>query len=76
MHPLINNLSDLNDTQLETKLSDLNRKYWLATNQDMRFQLAMIIEDYQNELQQRRLKVWKKQQDEMDVDLASLIRVE
>ena len=56
MHPLLGSLSKLSDNELEQKLSDVNKRYWLTSNPEVREQIIMVIESYKLELESRRIK--------------------
>lgn len=76
MHPLIGaDLSNLKDTEIELKIQDLSKKYFQATNPSIRDQIVMMLDDYKNELQTRRMKQWEEQYQKRDTDLDSLINV-
>lgn len=76
MHPLIESLDELTDATIEKKITELNQKYWSTSNPELRMQIQMVLEVYTNTLQERRTKLWKKQQEEMDLDLESLIKID
>ena len=42
MHPLVNNLSQLKDSELESKIQELTRKYFSTSNFQVQTQIAMI----------------------------------
>lgn len=75
MHPLVSTLSEFKDSELETKIQDLTRKYWIAKNVGVRDQIKMVLDVYTNELQLRREKVWQKQHEDMNNSLGKLIKV-
>lgn len=55
-HPLIGNLSDLKDEELQSKISELNNKLVQAYrfgNTQLINQLHMALESYKGQLQQR-----------------------
>ena len=55
-HPLIGSLDSLNEEQLTTKISELNRKLSIAAqsgNGHLCDQIRMAIESYQSKYQQR-----------------------
>jgi hypothetical protein len=74
-NPLVDNLSDLTDQQVEEKVSELGKKYWQTRNLQVRDQIAAIYEMYQHEAQARRAKAYQRQADDNDNDLDSLINV-
>lgn len=74
-HPLVNDLSDLKESELEEKLIDLNKKYYAAArmgSRDLLTQISTIITMYREELKLRYAK--KNQQD--DDELGQLINVD
>ncbi len=74
-HPLVNDLSNFKDTEIEEKLLDLNKKYHAAArlgSRDLLTQLSTLITMYREELKLRYAK--KNQQD--DDDLGQLINVD
>lgn len=76
MHPLVSSLDDLKDSEIETTIQTLTQKYWMATSPEMRYQISMVLETYNNELSERRYRLWRKQHDEMDVNLEKLIKID
>lgn len=75
MHPLVDDLSNLKDNELEQKLQDLGRKYWQSRNPDVQYQISTLIEVYRAELQTRRLKSYEAQFQNRDKNLDKLINV-
>jgi hypothetical protein len=55
MHPLINNLTELPDDQLEKKIFELNNRISLArrSGSSILSQLYLCLEDYQAEFSRR-----------------------
>jgi hypothetical protein len=78
-NPLVDNLSTITDTQLEEKVFELQRKYFLTRNPGLQAQIANILDIYRIELQTRRAKEAQRQQDQMRQnggnDLDSLINI-
>jgi hypothetical protein len=75
MHPLVTDLSALKETELESKLQELSKRYFQSSNLEVRHQLTMLIDDYKAELSQRRSKMWQEQYQKRDTDLDSLINI-
>ena len=75
MHPLAPNLSELKDDELYAKFQELNSKIQQAyrfRNHALLMQLKMLVEDYQNEINNRR----KTLLDQKDTkNLSSLIKI-
>ena len=76
MHPLAEDFSKLKDAELETKIQDLSKKYFMAANNlAIQQQIIMLLEMYKAELNTRRQKLWEEQYQKRDTDLDSLINV-
>jgi uncharacterized protein YpbB len=75
MHPLLGSLSKLSDNELEQKLSDVNKRYWLTSNPEVREQIIMVIESYKLELESRRIKQRIDSQQNGNPGLDNLINI-
>ena len=75
MHPLIDTLSNLKDQELESKILDLSKKYWVTRNPDVQRQISMALETYNEELRGRRAKALEQMYQNRDKDLDKLINV-
>jgi hypothetical protein len=75
MHPLIGDLSTLKDSEVESKLNDLTRKYFTTHNFDVQRQMSMIIDSYREELAVRKQKEYEKMMQTRNKDLDKLINV-
>jgi hypothetical protein len=53
MHPLVNDLSSLKDSELDAKISDLTRKYFMTANPGVQAQMVAILDSYKEELAKR-----------------------
>lgn len=74
-HPLIGDLSDLKDQDVENKLIELNKKYYAAArlgSSDLLTQLSTVITIYRQELAKRHAQKLKQADD----DLGQLINVD
>lgn len=75
-HPLEGDLSQLKDNEVEDKLNELNRKYFLAArlgNRELLTQIATFVTIYKEEMSKRYLS---KSQGQLDNDLDQLINVD
>ena len=75
-HPLGEDLSQLKDNEVEEKLQELTRKYFLAARMgkpEMLTQLSTFVTIYKEELSKRLLA---KTQGTYDTDLNTLINVD
>ena len=75
MHPLIGDISELKDAEIEAKILDLSRKYWQTNNASVQHQIAMIIDMYREEMSFRKAKTWEEQNQKRDKGLDDLIKV-
>jgi hypothetical protein len=76
-HPFEQDLSSLNDQQLDEKIADLTKKYYAAYrlgNNELLTQLSTFITIYKDERQTRYFA--KQKNNSLDTDLDSLINVE
>jgi len=75
-HPLIHDLNQLTDSQLEDKISNLQRKYFQTYNLDLKNQISMTLDMYKEELKHRRfLAAQKFKEQNGNNDLDNLINV-
>lgn len=74
-NPLVNSFGELTDTQLESKISDLQRKYFMTHNNDLRQQIASILDMYKSEHMSRMAKVRDRDISRGNSDLDGLINV-
>jgi hypothetical protein len=75
MHPLVQNLSSLKDSEIEFKVNDLTRKYFMTSNYEVRSQISVILETYKEELSVRRQKELDRMANERNKDLDKLINI-
>ena len=76
-HPLEENLSEVSTSDVELKLSELNKKYYKAQrlgNNQLLTQLQTFVTIYRNELRQRAIQA--KFDEEQEKDLDQLINVD
>lgn len=75
MHPLVNDLSHLKDSELESKIQDLTRKYFSTGNFQVRNQITMILDTYREEMAKRKADEYNKMMNSRNKDLDKLINV-
>ena len=76
MHPLVDDLASLKDSELESKVNDLTRKYFMTTNYQLQSQIALVLDTYKEELNSRRHAEWQKTMETRNKDLDKLIKVD
>ena len=72
VHPLAQ-LNHLTDTKLQEKLDDLNKKYWMASNPDVRNQIVLMLDSLKLEQENRQIK--QKKAENQDNNLDNLINI-
>jgi hypothetical protein len=76
MHPLAEDFSQLKDSEVEERIQNLSKKYWMACNNpNVQTQIGMFLELYNEELRTRRAKMWQQQYQKRDKGLDDLIKV-
>ena len=53
-NPLLESLTEMNDDQLQARIRDISRKYYMTTNNHIKDQLRILLDQFVNE-QTRRL---------------------
>lgn len=77
MHPLINNLEDLSDNEVEEKIFLLQRRFFQTSNPEVQSQIHLILNTYKDEMQSRRAIAAQRQKDQENGEngLDSLINI-
>ena len=75
MHPLVEELSRLKDSELESKINDLTRKYFMVHNPGVQAQLVAVLDSYKEELNLRRQREYENMVNNRDKGLDKLINV-
>lgn len=75
IHPLAEDLSKLKDSEIESKIQDLSRKYWQSRNPNVQQQISLFLDTYNDELKARRIKNLEQLAQNRDKDLDKLIKV-
>lgn len=75
MHPLIDNLSALRDSELDEKINMLTKRYFMASNPDLKQQIITVLNMYREEQSARHSANLKRSMQSKGKDLDSLIDV-
>lgn len=75
IHPLSEDFSTLKDVEIENKINDLSKKYWLSQNPAVQRQISLFLDLYNAELRDRRAKAWQQQYQKRDKSLDELVKV-
>jgi hypothetical protein len=68
MHPLMEDLSEIKDAELETKISSLTQKYFMTHNPEVRQQMIMVLDSLNQEMSKRRQAALAKIMANKDLD--------
>lgn len=75
MNPLVD-LTKLSDNDLDAKIQDLGKKYFMTVNAELRVQITNLITMYRIELQERRARTFQEQfEKNKDKGLDNLVNI-
>jgi len=75
MHPLVDNLESIKDGEIENKINDLTRKYFMTRNPGVQAQIALVLNTYKEEINKRRAAEYDKIMNNRDKGLDKLINI-
>jgi len=75
MHPLLGNLDSLKDNELEQKIFDLSKKYFMTNNPEVQSQMIMVLNGLKEEMSKRRQAQLASLMANRDKTLDKLIKV-
>jgi len=75
INPFLEDLSHIKDSELEDKIQDLSKKYWLTSNPSIKMQIASYIDIHREELKARQAKALNQQFQTRNKDLDNLIQI-
>jgi hypothetical protein len=75
MHPLAGSFENLKDAELDSKINDLTKKYFMTQNTGLKAQMASLLDSYKEELARRQQAALKKMMDTRDKSLDKLINI-
>jgi formyltetrahydrofolate synthetase len=75
MHPLSGDLSSLKDNEIESKIQDLTRKYFMTQNSELQQQISNVLNDYKEEMAKRRQIALAKLMKSADKSIDNLVKV-
>jgi hypothetical protein len=74
-NPLVDDFSKLTDLEVENKISDLGRKYFMVRNPQVQMQIATLLDMYKDEMRARRSRAHLKSLENGNSDLDNLINI-
>jgi len=75
MHPLVDNLENIKDGEIENKINDLTRKYFMTRNPGVQAQIALVLNTYKEEMSKRRAAEYDRMMNNRDKGLDKLINI-
>jgi len=77
-NPLVQDLSVFKDQEIDNKVHELTKKYWIAArsgNGGLSQQILVVLESYKDEMRRRQAASQKALLDKQNKDLDDLIKV-
>lgn len=74
-NPLVDSFENLSDLEVESKVTNLGRKYFMVRNPEVQMQIATLLEMYKEEMRARRARAQLQSQQNGNSDLDSLINI-
>jgi hypothetical protein len=75
IHPLAEDFTNLKDSEIEERIHELSKKFYMSSNPQVQRQISLFLDLYQEELRARRARMWQQQYQNRDKDLDNLIKV-
>jgi hypothetical protein len=75
MHPNPPDLKSLSDLQIEQQIIKLNSIYFMTEDESLRHQIILLLDTFKLEIEERKVAAQKRQQQNGDNDLDSLIKI-
>lgn len=75
LHPLIEDIEKLKTAEIEHKINDLTKKYFMTNNVYLKEQIATILNIYTEAVQTRRQQELENAMKNKDKDLDKLINI-
>jgi len=72
---LSEDFDNLKDAEIEARIQDLSKKYFMTQNPTVQRQIGMFLDIYKAELQHRRAAAWQKDYQKRNKALDELIKV-
>ena len=75
MHPLAGSFENLKDSEIEEKITDLTRKYFMTSNIEVQMQISSLLENYKEEIGKRRQLQLQRLMQKSEKSLDNLVKV-
>jgi HPt (histidine-containing phosphotransfer) domain-containing protein len=74
-NPLVDNLSQLSDDEVNAKIRDLTKRYWQTQNPQVKQQIQVMLSMFTEEQKSRMAKQQQQSSENGDSDLDNLINI-
>jgi hypothetical protein len=75
MHPLAGSFESLKDSEIEEKITDLTKKYFMTSNFEVQMQISSLLENYKEEIGKRRQLQLQRLMQKSEKSLDNLVKV-
>ena len=75
IHPLVDDLSQYSDGEIDEKIRSLQSRYFKTGNPDLQHQIVVMLDIYREEAQVRRQRQFEQMQQNEDSGLDGLINI-
>lgn len=75
MHPLVGDLTNVKTNEIEQKINDLTKKYFMTYNTEVKNQIAQVLDVYREEQQLRQRAEFERMLQQRNKDLDNLIKI-
>lgn len=75
MHPLAGTFENLKDSEIEEKITDLTKKYFMTSNPEVQMQISSLLENYKEEIGKRRQLQLQRLMQKSEKSIDNLVKV-
>jgi hypothetical protein len=75
MHPLAGSFENLKDSEIEEKITDLTKKYFMTRNFEVQMQISSLLENYKEEIGKRRQLQLQRLMQKSEKSLDNLVKI-
>lgn len=75
MHPLAGSFENLKDSEIEEKITDLTKKYFMTSNIEVQMQISSLLENYKEEIGKRRQLQLQRLMQKSEKSLDNLVKI-
>jgi len=75
MHPLAGSFENLKDSEIEEKITDLTKKYFMTRNFEVQMQISSLLENYKEEIGKRRQLQLQRLMQKSEKSIDNLVKI-